>query len=151
MEFTIVNLEPHQAIAIRDHSTASGLGKKYEEIYGELSAIVKKQGLKFKEHPFGLYHSFSQEDVDMEGGFVVDGDPKSEGRMHVMQTYSGKALRADYYGPYTEIQKGWDAAIEYAKENNLETMWPCFEIYVTDPSFEPDSSKWHTEIYLPIK
>lgn len=151
MEFTIVNLEPKQAIAIRDHSTAAGLGKKYGEIYGELSEIIKKQDLEVTDHPLGIYHSFTQEDVDMEGAIVVKGNPKPEGRMHVINTYKGKALRGDFYGPYDKLQEGWDATVAYAKENNMETTWPCFEIYVNDPGNEPNPSKLHTEIYLPIK
>ena len=151
MDFTVVNLEPHQAIAIRDNCTAAELSKKYTEIYGELGEIMKRQNLQFADHPFGMYHSFSPEAVDMEGGVVVKGDPKPEGRMHVIKTYEGKALRADFIGPYDRLHEGWNAAMLYAKDNNFEVYGTPFEVYVSDPSNEPDSSKLHTEIYLPIK
>ena len=151
MEYTLVNLEPKQAITIRDHCTAPELGKKFTEIYGELSKIIEKHSLKFVEHPFGIYHKYSPEDVDLEAGMFVEGNPKPEGRMNLIETYKGRAIRADFYGPYEKLHEGWNDAMAYAKENNFELFAPCFEIYITDPRSEQDSSKWHTELYLPVK
>jgi hypothetical protein len=68
-----------QAITIRDHCPASELSKKYDEIYSEFGGIMKKQSLAFASHPFGIYHTFSPEDVDVEAGIPVTGSPKAEG------------------------------------------------------------------------
>lgn len=151
MEITTVTVVSKHAIAIRDHSTAAGLSDKYGELFGELGTVMKKQGLKMDGHPYGLYHKFTPEDVDMEAGFPISGDAKPEGRMNLTDTYSGKAVCGKFYGPYTKLAEGWNEMMEYVKQNNLEVIAPCFEIYITGQSEEPDSSKWLTEIYLPIK
>ncbi len=151
MEYTIVNLEPKQAISIKATTTQAGLGEKFMELLPELHGILKKQSLQMSGAPFGMYHSFSPEKVDMEAGIPVTGNPQPEGRMNVIQTYGGKAVKTDFYGHYDNLKEGWDGIMAYVKENNLQGNGAPFEIYVTDPGSEPDSSKWLTEIYIPVK
>ncbi|HEY3250250.1 MAG TPA: GyrI-like domain-containing protein [Ignavibacteria bacterium] len=70
--------------------------------------------------------------------------------MNVIQPYGGKAVRLNFYGPYTKLYEGWNAMMEYVKDNIKASSNP-FEVYATDPEKEPDSSKWLTEIYFPIQ
>lgn len=150
MEFKLVTVKSKLAISIRDHSTAAELSNKFAELYGELSGLMKKQSLDFDASLFGIYHGFSPEDVDVEAGIPVSGSPEPEGRMNIINTYEGKAVKLDFHGPYSSLSVGWNAMIKYIEDNNLKASAPCFEVYVTDPGSEPDSNKWHTEIYYPI-
>jgi effector-binding domain-containing protein len=151
MEIKIVSVESKQAVTIRDTCTAAELSAKYQELYGELSPIIKKQGLKTVNGPFGIYHSFSPEKVDVEAGIITEGNPVPEGRMTVINTYSGKAVCVKFYGPYSQLMDGWNALQEYMKENKFENTAPCYELYVDDPMETDDHSKLLTEIYCPIK
>lgn len=150
LNVSIVSLESMQAVSIRDHCPAAELSKKYAEIYGELGGMMKKQSLGFASHPFGIYHNFSPGDVDVEAGIPVSGSPVSEGRAVVMKTYSGKAVKIDFFGHYSKLSAGWDVLSKYLKDNGLKPAAPCFEIYVSDPEKEPDPDKWLTEIYCPV-
>jgi effector-binding domain-containing protein len=150
MEISIVNVESKQAVVIRDTCTAADLSKKYQELYGELSPIIKKQELKTVNGPFGIYHSFSPERVDVEAGIIVEGNPKPEGRMNIIQTYGGKAVCVKFYGPYSKLVDGWNELSSYMKEHNLQNTAPCYELYVGDPMETEDHSKLLTEIYCPI-
>jgi len=151
MEISIVNLESKQAVAIRDSCTPEKLPDKFREIYGELSPVIKKQELKTHNGPFGIYHSFTPESVDVEAGIVVSGEPKAEGRMKIIQTYSGKAVCLKFYGPYSKLADGWNELSAYLKSHNLQNTAPCYELYVDDPMETEDHSKLLTEIYCPIK
>lgn len=151
MEITIVNVESKQAMTIRDTCTAAELSDKFRELYGELSLIIKKQGLKTVNGPFGIYHSFSPEEVDLEAGIIVEGNPAPEGRMNVIKTYGGKAVCLKFYGPYSKLAEGWNELSEYLSNNNLKDTAPCYELYVGDPMETEDHSKLLTEIYCPIK
>jgi len=150
-EINISNVESQIAISIRDNCTAEELGKKFGEIYGEIGLYIKSQDLKFASHLFGIYHSFSPQNVDVEAGVPVSGRPEPEGRMRIMKTYGGKAVYLKYYGPYDKLSEGWNDMLNYVNENKLVASAPCFEVYITDPGSEPDSSKWLTELYYPIK
>lgn len=151
MEFSIVNLEPKQAITIRDHCPADQLAKKYDEIYGELNKIVQKQSLEYASAPFGIYHKYTPEDVDVEPGIPVNGNPVPEGRMNVIKTYGGKVMQLKFFGPYSKLHEAWNGLMEHVNENNYQVAASPFEVYVTNPAEEKDPSKLLTELYCPIK
>jgi effector-binding domain-containing protein len=150
MEVTIVKLEPKWALAIRDNCTAMELGNKFGELYGEIGKFTKSHSLEAAGFPFGIYHSFSPENVELEAGIPIKGNIKPEGRINMIETYGGKAAKTTYTGPYDNLKQAW---VEFAKlvdSADHKLAGPCFEVYVTDPEKEPDSSKWITELYTPI-
>lgn len=100
MKYKIVELESHNALAIRDTCTFAELGAKFDEIYSEIGAYIKANSFKASGYPFGIYHSFSPEKVDLEAGIPVGGNPAGNGRIYAMQTYSGKAANTTFTGPY---------------------------------------------------
>lgn len=61
------------------------------------------------------------------------------------------ALKIDHYGGYDESGAAHDYMAFYAEKNNIELESPAIERYVTDPTVEPDTSKWLTEIIYPVK
>ncbi|NOS86822.1 MAG: GyrI-like domain-containing protein [Ignavibacteria bacterium] len=151
MEYKIVTLESHSALAIRDTCTFAELGDKFGEIYSEIGAYLKANSLKAAGYPFGIYHSFSPEKVDLEAGIPVEGNSSGSGRIYTMQSYSGKAANTTFTGPYEKLSEAWVEFARLVDADNHKLAGPCFEVYVTDPEDEPDSSKWITELYTPIE
>jgi effector-binding domain-containing protein len=151
MEINETEVTSQQALAIRDHSTAAGLSEKYHELYDEIDGVCKKQSLNISGTPFGIYHKFTLEDVDVEAGFPVSGTPKDEGRVKVINTYGGKTVHTRYVGPYEGLGDAWAEFMKLAGEKNYKITGSPFEVYTTDPASEPDSSKWITDIYAPIE
>jgi AraC family transcriptional regulator len=39
----------------------------------------------------------------------------------------------------------------YLNKNKLNIAGAPWEVYVTDPGVEPDSSKWYTQVIYPIQ
>lgn len=151
MEIDIITVEARKALAIRGNVTSTGLSKFYNDAYKEINTIMKSQNLGYSEPaPFGIYYKFTPEDVEVEAGVCVTGEPKAESNARVMQTYSGKALRGKFFGHYDGLKEAWKEFDAYAVKNNYVSTKPCFEVYITIPDLEPDSSKWLTEIYLPL-
>ncbi len=62
-------------------------------------------------------------------------------------TRSGPAFKINYYGAYEGSGEAHMAMEEYFTEKGLKTNLPVLELYITDPTTEPDTSKWLTEIY----
>lgn len=150
MEFEIVNLEPKTALSIRDTCTFEELPQKFGELYGEIADYAKNNSITFAGYPYGVYHSFSPEKIDLEAGIPAAGELAGAGRIVSTRTYSGKAAKAVHIGPYEKLNEAWGV---FAKEVDKEykPAGPCFEVYVTDPGEEPDSSKWITELYTPVE
>lgn len=151
MEIKVTQVQPLNALAIRDTCTAAELGDKFGEIYSEIGAYMKKNSIQFAGAPFGIYHAYSAEKVDLEAGMPVSGSPAGEGRIYSMTTYSGKAAMAVFTGPYDKLHEAWGEFARLVDDEGYQLNGPCWESYVTDPGEEPDSSKWVTELYTPVK
>jgi effector-binding domain-containing protein len=150
MEIDIIDVESIKALSIKDSCTALNLSKKYHELYGEIGKVIKEQSLQVSSMPFGIYHSFSPEHVDVEAGIPVSGNPEPSGRVAVIDTYRGRSARAKFIGPYEKLGDAWDEFFKWMTANGYIPGFPCFEIYVTDPASEPDNNKWQTDLYFPL-
>ena len=56
-----------------------------------------------------------------------------------------------HFGAYEESMYLYTAMDEYIKEFKLEETGGPVEEYITDPISEPDTAKWQTNIYFPVK
>lgn len=63
---------------------------------------------------------------------------------------SGKMIKTTYMGAYEGSGEAHMALDEYMKANNIPFEGPAIEVYVTDPTVEPDTAKWITEIYYGV-
>ena len=151
MDVKIVEVEAKKAVAIRLTCTFEELGDKFMEIYCEIGDYLKKNSAKPSGPPFGIYHAFSPEKIDLEAGISVDAELAGEGRIYPMKTYSGKAAMTTFTGPYEQLNKAWGEFAKLVDDQGHKLAGPCFEVYITDPEVEHDSSKWITELYTPVE
>jgi effector-binding domain-containing protein len=151
MTINIVTVESQQALTIRDTCSFAELSAKFDEIYSEIDKYLLANSIKITGCPFGIYHSFSDERVDVEAGIPVAGEPTGEGRIKPMKTYSGKAVNTTFTGHYSKLNEAWGVFAKLVDAEGYKLAGPCFEVYVTDIRIEHDSSKWITELYTPIE
>lgn len=64
---------------------------------------------------------------------------------------STRAVVYNYYGAYSHINKAYEDLNTYLATNKLKQSGPAREFYITDPLQEPDTSKWLSRIYIPVK
>jgi len=60
------------------------------------------------------------------------------------------AVLCHHKGPYEYLFISYGKLRAYLEEHQLMQEGPMREIYFTDPTREPDSSKWITKIYVPV-
>jgi effector-binding domain-containing protein len=150
MDLTIVTLEPRPALAIRETFPARELGDKFGEIYREIGVYMKANSVNMTGPPFGIYHSYSADSVDLEAGYPADSIPPEGSRIHSISTYGGKAAMTEFRGHYDGLSAAWKEFAELVDNAGYKLAGPCFEVYITDPFKEPDTHKWITELYTPI-
>lgn len=116
------------------------------------TAIMKAMGDKkigMAGVPSGLYFSWDEQaqTTDMAAAIPVKKNVTA-GEIQTITIPAGTAYIVDYYGPYSGSMFAYKAMDYYFKSNQLESRSPIMEEYVTDPSAEPDSTKWLTKIYF---
>ena len=139
--------------AIRDSTNTDSIGGKMEEVYGELLAFLKESGDSIAGPPIAIWFEWNEEEKKcvFEAAIPVTSLGKVSGRVFIDSIPTCTVVTATHFGAYSESANIHEAIDEYLIANNHTPIGSPWEVYVTDPSTEPDTSKWQTEIYYPIK
>jgi effector-binding domain-containing protein len=146
--------QPYVAIRARvTMAELGGLAERLGEVFGWLGA----RGLAPAGAPFFKYDVIDMaRELEMEAGVpvaaAVDGDD------HVVSGVlpAGRYATVTHVGHPSELMEVTRALLEWAAEQGLGwdmspadggERWGCrLEIYLTDPSQEPDMNKWETQL-----
>lgn len=122
----------------------------YHKIYQSLaSARLQPSG-----HPSALYFSWDEQNSQAIVSAVLPFKPGNAPSLRGFEKFeldSGKAVKIAYYGAYDQSGKAHESIDQYMQDNHLDLRGPVIEEYVTDPSNEPDTSQWLTNIVYPVK
>lgn len=119
--------------------------------YGEIMAYLQEDAQNMTSPPIAIYHEWDEENKRMvvEPAIVVNSTKPGNDRIKKGTTYGGSALKAVHTGGYNTGPEH-NAIDAYMKANSIEMSGAPWEVYVTDPETEPDSTKWITEVYYPV-
>ncbi len=137
-------------LAIRETVNMGDMGAFFANSYGAIMAAVGKNKLEMDGMPSGIYYSWDEENQksDMAAAIPVKGGADAaSGSIQHLEIPEGKCVTIDYFGSYEGAGEAHYAMDDYFKENGLEPSTLVMEEYITDPSSEPDTSKWHTKIH----
>ena len=126
----------------------------YAENFPKIFEAAGKQNLKITGSPSGLFFTFDEASKRAETAAAVPVEGNQATMVKGYETFvapAGKMLVIDYYGAYDKSAEAHYAMDDYMKEKSLVTNGPMIEEYITDPSTEPDTSKWLTRIYYRVK
>jgi effector-binding domain-containing protein len=129
----------------RDDVTEA-LGRMYQAV----GAAIAKQGIMANGAPFARYHDFGDR-VDLEAGLPVPSPIQAEGNVKPSQLPAGPAAIAVHAGPYETLASTYDAIGSWIERTGRQASGGPWEIYLTDPSTEPEPARWLTEIIWPLK
>ncbi|REJ85263.1 MAG: hypothetical protein DWQ44_01000 [Bacteroidetes bacterium] len=151
MKIEIVDVTPLHYLAVRDTADYNSISMKLGMNYGLVAEAMKVQGLNYGGQPFAIYYSGGEGRFDFDSAIPVDKPGKSSGKVRAGQIMAGKAVVGHHYGDYSSLGNAHQMIDAYVAENNLTVSGVPWEVYVTDPGAEPDTSKWLTMVYYPIQ
>ena len=111
-------------------------------------------GIEQAGYPSGIFFAWDEQaqTADLMAAVPVKADENVV--VKGFETYTipaSKMLHIPYYGAYDKSQEAHYAMDEMIKANGLTHYGNVIEEYVTDPTTEPDTSKWLTNIYYMIR
>lgn len=132
--------------------------EKISEFYSvNLPAIFEalgKANIEPAGAPSGLFFKWDEttQSAMMAAAIPVKGDAKTTVKGYeTIVVPAGKNLHIAYMGSYDKSGDAHNSMDAYMKEKNMEQVMPVIEEYATDPMHEPDTNKWLTNIYYPVK
>jgi effector-binding domain-containing protein len=142
------NEQPY--ISIRDTATMLTIGPKFGTNFGLLMQAMADAGVKSAGPPFAIFHS-EDSIMDIEWCVSTVTPIPSKGNVIGGKFAAGKILKADYYGPYEGSGPANKAIEKYAADKKLPLGAPVREVYITDPTKEPNAARWLTYIIREVK
>ena len=144
-------LRSHNTATVRAEVDEAALSLAMGRVHQAVREALEKQGVTATSGPFARYHSYA-EMVDFEAGVMVEKPITADGDVKPNELPSGPAAIAVHAGPYDTLGATYAAMRQWLDGNSdyVANGGP-WEIYLTDPSAEPDPSKWLTEIIFPLK
>ena len=138
----IRELSPQPAVvevAVTDQAGLPGVvDRGFPRLFGRLAEL----GAEPAGPPFIRYLRTGEE-LELELGIPVGPDAGQTSGLP-----GGRAAVLRHVGPFSGLRDACARLQEWAGERAAGPFW---ESYVTNPREEPDSSKWITEIFLPLR
>lgn len=154
-KISLVDVEPitfagKEATSSHD---VSEISKVMGDTYGAIIMALSQNGLNMSGgYPLAITTAYDETTISMICGIPVAEDAvMEEGDVSIMQSPEGMAVRALHFGDYALLKDTHEQINQYAIYYNYEIAGMPWEVYVTDPTSETDTTKWLTEVYYPVK
>jgi effector-binding domain-containing protein len=152
IEVTFESVGARKALIIKDSAMMNDIGSKMGSLYGEIMGLLQKNSAEMSGPPFCIYYTWDvNKPFVMECGIPVAKVLKGSGRIEFREIPETKTAKTIHKGSYETSGITHDLMNKYLSFNNIEVIGYPWEVYVTDPMMEKDTTKWITEIYYPIK
>jgi effector-binding domain-containing protein len=131
----------------------AGLAHRFGEVFGWLA----QRGIAPAGAPFFRYNVIDMERrLNVEAGVPVAAPVEGDDQVIAGTLPAGRYATYLHVGPYDRLIGAVETLLHWADAQDLEwdsseaedgEHWGCrLEIYRTDPSEEPDASKWETQL-----
>jgi effector-binding domain-containing protein len=150
VEISTVDVPGGFVVTVTDSGTIDQLSAKMGEMFGKVMGAIDTANMGGA--PFSIWHKWNPEGMSVfEAGVPVLEAGESDDMVVAREMEGTKAITATHMGAYDASIEVYDALGKYAEDNGLTVIGAPWEVYITDPSTEPDTTKWQTNIYFPIQ
>jgi effector-binding domain-containing protein len=153
----IVTRAAQPYVAIRTQVTIQDLGTVVPPLNQEVFAWLSARGAASAGPPFWKYNVIDMmRELEIEAGVPVAAAVAGDDRVVSGVLPAGRYATLTHVGHPSELAAATKALLDWAAEQGLtwdvtpgenSDRWACrLETYLTDPSQEPDMSKWVTRL-----
>lgn len=157
----ILENDPQSTVAIRVKQPMAelDLAAAFDRGYPLVASRIDAAGGAISGPPYGRYHQFGPDVVDVEIGFPVASTPAdlpaladvAEGEVGSSELPGGPVARATHLGPYDSLKATYDALHDWIHaQPGVDDGPGPWESYVDDPSSVDDPSTLRTDIVWPL-
>ena len=149
MKLVIWESQPYVYILVS--CKVSDINVKLGEIYEEIYLTLATQGIMPISQPFAKYINFPHKAGDdnkviLKAGAFLEEEIETLGRIQIGNSTSGNTLQSSHFGVYETVSVTHDLMKKHCNEIGYTINGSAYEIYITDPSLEPNPSKWETKV-----
>jgi len=156
----IVELTPQPTVAVRVQRPISelDLGELFDFHLPNIADGIANRGAEPAGPPYGRYHEFGPEQVDVEIGIPVSMPLAGlraiaeceAGELGSSELPGGSAAVCVHLGPYDGLSEAYDRLHDWIHASGRDEGPGPWESYIDDPSEVADASQLRTELVWPL-
>ncbi len=154
VEIGAVNVAPVTFIGMNVSASQDQkeISQAMEVANGNIMEYLEQSGLESIGAPLVVYTNYSESLIDFIYGIPVEegAEVDVEG-LTINQTHEGLVVKAIHIGDYRGLQDTHTQIDQFISQNELEVVGLPWEDYPVDPTEEPDTSQWVTNVYYPVE
>lgn len=129
---------------------AAGMAATVDRAFPVLFGRLEELGVTPSGPP---YIRFLQtgERLEIELGVPVPGRVAGLDGAERAELPGGRVAVLRHLGHFQGLRDAGERLLAWVEERGEQASGPHWEVYVTDPRSEPDSSKWITDVYVPLR
>ena len=143
-------LRSRHTASIRRDVGSNDISEAMGTMFRAVRETLAAQGIAADGAPFARYHSFGDV-IDLEAGVMVATPITPSGDVKPSQLPAGPAAIAVHAGSYETLGATYEAMQRWLTASPHQPNGGPWELYITDPSAEPDPSRWLTEVIFPLR
>jgi effector-binding domain-containing protein len=149
--------QPSAAVRVQQPMESMDLSALFDEHLPNIAHRLADLGVELAGPPYGRYHQFGPERVDVEIGMPVSApvanltnyEEAEPGELFASELPGGPAAIAVHRGSYDGLSKVYDALHDWIHEQGRDEGPAPWESYVDDPSEVP-MDEVRTEVVWPL-
>lgn len=141
-----------QATAVvRATLTVAELGPWLAETYGAIAGLLADRDAGPAGPPFARYHMLAGGRFEVEAGFPAAKPITDSGDVRSSELPGGQVAVILHTGPYDQMEPDYEALTSWVRQHGGQLRGDPWEVYLSDPSAEPDPATWRTQIVQPYR
>ena len=145
-----IELEPVKTAVVRGRVPVDDISTWLPAAYNEVFRVLAQQSIAPTGPPFARY-VLGSGTFDIEAGAPVASPVRVEGRVEPGDLPGGRAATTTHIGPYDALGDAVAALTSWIRSQGAEPAGAHWEIYYSDPVLEPDPSRFHTAVVMPLQ
>ena len=142
---------PAQTIAFVPANTIKdSIGQVLGMSYGLIQAYISTTDAQIAGVPQARYYN-AGERMKFDAVLPITSLAKGNEMVKTEEVPVMKVGSVMHIGPYENFEDTYKKFKKWLEVNEDTIIGPSWERYISDPMMEPDSTKWKTEIFFPIK
>ncbi|PWH06300.1 transcriptional regulator [Brachybacterium endophyticum] len=122
-------------------------------VFSHLTSALEAAGLRAIGPAFSLHHRFPVDTADIEVGVPIDAALTGDLELPSGHTItasalpSGRVAMLSHLGGYAALGEAWGGFMHAVGEEDEQSRYPIWELYVSDPAKTKDPSTLRTDLF----